>query len=103
MQLIQCHKCGQFDPTWDYAHVCGPVEVKPQMNLLIRELAIEAAITTNLNTDYFEKDMNRWVDYYSEKFAELIVIECASIAARNPDIRGWTLAKLLKDQFGVDQ
>ena len=46
------------------------------MNKRIRELAEQAGITTNLDTDYFEKDINKWVDYYSEKFAMLIVQEC---------------------------
>ena len=50
------------------------------MNPRIRELAEQAGITTNLDTDFFEKDPNKWVDYYSEKFAELIVRECAGIA-----------------------
>ena len=45
------------------------------MNERIRKLAEQAGITTNLDTDYFEKDMNQWVDYYSEKFAELIIEE----------------------------
>jgi hypothetical protein len=48
------------------------------MNERIRELAEQAGITTNLDTDYFEKDINKWIDYYSEKFAELIVRECAN-------------------------
>ena len=46
------------------------------MNERIRLLAEQAGITTNLDTDYFEKDINKWIDYYSEKFAELIVQEC---------------------------
>jgi hypothetical protein len=46
------------------------------MNELIKKCAQEAGITTNLDTDYFERDMNKWVDYYSEKFAELIIEEC---------------------------
>ena len=46
------------------------------MNERIKELAEQAGITTNLDTDYYEKDMNKWVDYFSEKFAELIVREC---------------------------
>jgi hypothetical protein len=49
------------------------------MNERIRELAEQAGITTNLNTDYFEKDINKWIDYFSEKFAELIVQECVDI------------------------
>lgn len=48
------------------------------MNERIRLLAEQAGITTNLDTDYYEKDMNKWVDYYSKKFAELIVQECAN-------------------------
>ena len=48
------------------------------MNERIRELAEQAGITTNLDTGYFEKDPNKWVDYFSEKFAELIVQECAN-------------------------
>lgn len=46
------------------------------MNQRIKELAEQAGITTNLDTDYYEKDMNKWVDYFSEKFAELIIKEC---------------------------
>jgi len=46
------------------------------MNDRIRELAEQAGITTNIDTDYFQRDMNKWVDYFSEKFAELIVQDC---------------------------
>ena len=46
------------------------------MNERIKELVRQAGITTNLDTDFFEKDPNKWVDYFSEKFAELIVREC---------------------------
>jgi hypothetical protein len=53
-----------------------------KMNERIRDLAEQAGITTNIDTDYFEKDINKWVDYYSQKFAELIVQECADIALR---------------------
>ena len=48
------------------------------MNERIKQLAEQAGITTNLDTDFYEKDMNRWVDYFSEKFAELIVFECVN-------------------------
>ena len=46
------------------------------MNERLKQLAEQAGITTNIDTNYFEKDMNKWVDYFSEKFAELIVAEC---------------------------
>jgi hypothetical protein len=54
------------------------------MNERIRELAEQAGITTNLDTDFFEKDINKWVDYYSEKFAELIVRECIDTLDQMP-------------------
>ena len=64
------------------------------MNERIRELSEQAGITTNIDTDYFEKDMNKWVDYYSQKFAELIVKECINIACEHdrPKLSGPGLA-----------
>lgn len=50
------------------------------MNERIRELAEQAGITTNLDTDFYEKDMNKWIDYFSEKFAELIIAECKQVS-----------------------
>jgi HEPN domain-containing protein len=57
------------------------------MNERIKLLLEQAGITTNLDTDYFEKDMNKWVDYFSEKFAELIVRECLDACSRANEIR----------------
>ena len=54
------------------------------MNQRIRQLAEQAGITTNIDTDYFERDMNKWVDYFSEKFAELIVRECTKVIFETP-------------------
>ena len=54
------------------------------MNERIRELAVQAGIATNLETDFFEKDANKWVDYYSIKFAELIIEDYARKA-----VLGW--------------
>jgi len=53
------------------------------MNERIKELSEQAGITTNLNTDFFEKDFNKWLNYYSEKFAELIIQECANYIREN--------------------
>ena len=74
------------------------------MNQRIQELAEQAGITTNLDTDYFEKDMNKWVDYFSEKFAELIVRECAGIVADAVDHRepASTYVDKIKQHFGVE-
>jgi hypothetical protein len=70
------------------------------MNERIRELAEQAGITTNLDTDYFEKDINKWVDYYSEKFAELIVRECARLADNSPQ---YIDGREILEHFGVEE
>ena len=84
------------------------------MNERIRELMDQAGITTNLDTDYYEKDMNKWVDYFSEKFAELIVRECLneieSQRSNGENDDQWTITRdlcyhnmmaQLKQHFGV--
>ena len=68
------------------------------MNARLRELAEQAGITTNLDTDYFERDMNKWVDYYSEKFAELIVQECKDIAFRRGDNVDYLSLQLINNE-----
>lgn len=83
------------------------------MNERIKELAEQAGITTNLDTDYYEKDMNKWVDYFSEKFAELIVRECERVAkdpqwyGESPS-NGWRnpirhVCNVMKEHFGVEE
>jgi len=80
------------------------------MNERIRELVTQAGITTNLDTDYFERDINQWVDYYSEKFAELIIQECVIIMHANERLPvGFFYAKpahihelAIKQHFGLD-
>ena len=83
------------------------------MNELIKELAEQAGITTNLDTDYFERDMNKWVDYFSEKFAELIIKECVKFCEHESnddehdeyDMGMWVKAESIKaaivEHFGV--
>ena len=76
------------------------------MNERIRTLAEQAGITTNLDTNYFEKDMNKWVDYFSEKFAELIVSECSRIAdgwVDNDDDGKNYPSEMIKQHFGVEE
>jgi hypothetical protein len=76
------------------------------MNERIRELADQAGITTNLETDYFEKDINKWVDYYSEKFAKLIVRECIEQVITGPNGPAHyavEAALRLKKHFGVEE
>lgn len=72
------------------------------MNERIKELSEQAGITTNLNTDFFEKDFNKWLDYYSEKFAKLIIQECANYIRENYD--SWDaepLAHNMEVDFGL--
>jgi hypothetical protein len=77
---------------------------------LIKELSEQAGITTNIDTDSFEKDPNKWVDYYSVKFAELIVQECVAVCLKNqftgaPLYNDGALssAELIKSRFGVEE
>lgn len=83
------------------------------MNERIKQLAEQAGITTNLDTDYFEKDINKWIDYYSEKFAELIIGECIGVLQNVPngynDYRNQIedadrryCISYIKEHFGVD-
>jgi hypothetical protein len=87
------------------------------MNERIKELAKEAGITTNLDTDYFVNDPDsslktlsnaeKWVDYFSEKFAEMLVKECAawivdnsaSIEHLGPEY----FSKAMMKHFGVEE
>ena len=72
------------------------------MNDRIRQLAEQAGITTNLDTDYYEKDMNKWVDYFSEKFAQLIVRECVKLNSKELSITAIErLLPLNVELFGV--
>jgi len=70
------------------------------MNERIKQLAEQAGITTNLDTDYFEKDSNKWVDYYSDKFAELIVRECCQKLENDGMVE---VAMEMKQHFGVEE
>jgi hypothetical protein len=74
------------------------------MNERIKLLADEAGITTNLDTDYYEKDMNKWVDYFSEKFALLIVRECQKLNSKELSITAIErLLPLYREHFGVEE
>jgi hypothetical protein len=75
------------------------------MNERIKELAEQAGITTNLDTDFYEKDMNKWVDYFSEKFAELIVRECTNMLPPDSirDENGVHMFYVIRKHFGVSE
>ena len=94
MNFIKCAKCGREDPAFDYAHVCGPVEVKQTvMNQRIKELAEQVYGSAH---------------YDDFKFAELIVRECALICESRPgpgdDVRSRQHCGLqILEHFGVEE
>ena len=67
------------------------------MNDRIKELAAQAEI-------YADAILDAGGDFlipYTEKFAELIVRECAGIAGCNGHVSGFSLGDLIKQHFGV--
>ena len=76
-----------------------------KLNPVVQKFAEQAGITTNIDTDYFEKDINKWVDYYSQKFAELIVQECSDIVdqwKKEPfPLDADVLSREIRKHFGV--
>jgi hypothetical protein len=58
-----------------------------------------------LTAPYFPRDTDGWIAASDEdivKFAELIVQECAELAACNAHVSGFTLGDLIKKHFGID-
>ena len=72
------------------------------MNERIGQLVEQAGIITNLDTNFFEKDPNKWIDYFAEKFAELIIKESIEIM-KAKDYHGVWLGEQIKEHFGIDQ
>jgi len=76
------------------------------MNKRIKELAEQAGlkyynwITNESNVADGDYKYPRLEDY--EKFAELIVRECAEIAGCNSHVSGFTLGDLIKEHFGIE-
>ncbi len=87
MNFIKCPKCGREEPGFDYAHVCGPLEVKPKMNERIRQLIEQAGF---LNKD--EESI--------EYFAELIMKE---VCQKLEDDGMVEIAMEMKQHFGVER
>jgi hypothetical protein len=80
------------------------------MNERIKELAKQAETLTDEATNAFKDDtgnwQNIWNEVYDEKFAELIVRECASKAwfAEQYGIGdGTPVSKQIKEHFGVEE
>ena len=81
------------------------------MNERIQQLADHAKAYANQCTKDIDGDVSwHWMEYYTEKFAELIVRECAGIChkmAEDSDSYvvhdGDTCAEQIKKHFGVEE
>ena len=69
------------------------------MNERIRELAEQAMTYVTHNPKANKLNSG---DMFDEKFAELIVQECADIAD-NPDVDMLRIGKAIKEHFGVEE
>jgi hypothetical protein len=102
MKQITCPHCGDTYPDFDVAHVCskGPYapRLKPKMNKRIGQLAEQAGLlgpTSRVGNSHEA----------TEKFAELIVRECAEFVSsdRQNDEYGVFVANRIKQHFGVEE
>ena len=113
MNFIKCPKCGQEEPAFDYAHVCGPVQVKKSFNKLLRQFERESKL------EIFGLGARREIwERALEKYAELIVWECIDIVKPTQhheafaqgylgDVDGLELlngkVKQIREHFGVEE
>ena len=73
------------------------------MNERIKELAEQAkAYATESTKDFTGDEPVVWMDYYTEKFAKLIVRECADFVAAG-EFGDPGTAKMLMEDFGVEE
>ena len=111
MKQITCPHCGDTYPDFDVAHVCskGPYapRLKSKMNERIKALA-EQANADELSYAYYrgEKRPENAVTLHSvdlEKFAELIVKECADVGSKFSMAHPEDIRYQIKRHFGVEE
>jgi hypothetical protein len=75
------------------------------MNERIRQLADHAKAYANQCTKDYDGDVSwYWMDYYTEKFAELIVEECLKLNSKELSITAIErLLPLYQEHFGVEE
>lgn len=74
------------------------------MNPIIQELILQCTDTVEIvNPDTGITHHREFFDH--EKFAELIVMECAKACEKNSHLalNGWQRAKQIREQFGVEE
>ena len=67
------------------------------MNEQIRELALQAKISVPQGLD-----VDKWIETYNEKFAELIVQKCADIGEQYAD-GNYEVRNQILSHFGVEE
>ena len=73
------------------------------MNERIKQLAAHAKAYANQCTKDIDGDVSwHWMEYYTEKFAELIVRECIGIADEYDGV-GSTIVGRIEKHFGVEE
>jgi hypothetical protein len=104
VNYIKCPKCGREEPAFDYAHVCGPIEVKPKMNERIKLLKHQASLWCDENIpEQFSEEINGYGSAWEDKFAELIVRECADLVDNHDDSYPYvSFGDMIKKHFGVE-
>ena len=71
------------------------------MNNQIETLAKQAA---EYAIEFAAKDQELYIPKLMEKFAELIVKECAYVADKNQaEDMNWPIGNILKEHFGVEE
>ena len=106
MNYIKCPKCGREEPAFDYAHVCGPVKVRSKINERIKLLKHQASLWCDENIpEQFSEETNGYGSAWEDKFAELIVRECCSVADdwyQNHDSIHWDPAQHIRNHFSIE-
>ena len=100
MNFIKCPKCGKEEPAFDYAHVCGPVQVKKSFNNRLRDFERESKLEIfglGAKRDKWERALT--------KYAELVIRECIDkieeAAEDSPELYGVALDLL--EHFDIEE
>jgi hypothetical protein len=73
------------------------------MNEILKNLKEEALVWATETLDPDELNDYEWGVAIDQKFAELIVRECAEVAGCNGHVSGFALGDLIKEHFGVEK